>query len=77
MAKFEKNFSWTMTVELENGNVVKCNTTNRGKGYKQSWYATENAARKALASQMKWTTDFGNKVLAWAVVGRNGIIEHG
>lgn len=77
MAKYEKNFSWTMTVETQDGVVHKCNTANAGHGRKQSWYATEKAARKALAGQIEITTAYGNKVIAWAVVDRNGTIQQG
>lgn len=77
MARTEKNYSWTMTVVLKDGKTVKCNMPNIGRGHRQSWYATEKAARKALTNEMKWTTDFGNKVTAWAVVDRDGIIEQG
>lgn len=77
MARIEKNFSWTMTVELKDGSIKKCNINNLGNGYKQSWYSTEEKARKALRTQIEWTTEFGNKVISWKVFDRNGTIEEG
>lgn len=76
MAAYEKNFSYTMTVRLTDGTIRKCNVAY-SKGHAQSWYSTESKARKALKDQMDWTTRFGNEVLSWKVLDRNGTIEEG
>lgn len=73
----EKNYSWAMTLQRDDGTVKECNVTNVRKGYKQSWYSTEEKARKALEERISWTTGFGEKILSWKIFNRNGIIEEG
>ena len=80
MAKVEKKYTYVLKCERD-GQVYTVNErVNRARGYGQSWFATEAAARKALDNSVKihtgvdWKGNVG-KVVWWAIKDRNGIIE--
>ena len=75
----EKNFSYEITCkDLERGGFYKVNQENRAKGYKQSWFGTETAARKALKNEIKFNASCSScEVVSWKLFDRNGIIEEG
>ena len=80
MAKVEKNFTYTITYrDSEKGIVVENDRVVRARGYGQSWFATEDAARKRLESSLKFLRGawFVSEVIGWTVSDRNGIIEQG
>lgn len=82
MAKVEKNYTYEVKFEKD-GKVYTVNDcVKRARGYGQSWFTTETAARKGLANTISIHTmaDYkGNcgKVVEWVIKDRNGIIEKG
>jgi photosystem II stability/assembly factor-like uncharacterized protein len=78
--KREKNFTYTITyIDTVDGKVATENAcVNKARGYGQSWFATEEAARKRVQNQLNW---FRNSqrfdVVGWTLSDRNSIIEKG
>ena len=76
----EKNFTYTITYKDTQKGVVSVNKcVNRAKGYGQSWFATEAAARKRLENSLDSYRNcwFVESVIEWTLEDRNGIIEKG
>lgn len=76
----EKNYTYVATFERV-GRIETVNErVNRARGYGQSWFKTEDAARKALANTIKIHTGIdweGNrgKVVSWVIKDREHNIE--
>lgn len=62
----KKEYTYTLIVKDPKNGIINKNVVNRRKGYGQSCYATEAAARKGLNGAIKFATDFcGQTVIAW------------
>lgn len=73
-----KDYSWSMTVQREDGTVEYRNETDTANGCRKSWYMTEDAARKGLNTCLALNVRFGYKVLSWMLFHRNhgiGVID--
>lgn len=78
--KKEKNFTYTITYrDIKKGIVSINKQVNRARGYGQSWFATEEAARKAVKSLVEPMRNywFVSEIIEWTIEDRNGIIEKG
>ena len=76
----EKNYTYVATFERD-GKVYTVNeSVNRARGYGQSWFKTETAARKALKDRIAihtgidWKGNYG-KVVSWVIKDREHVIE--
>jgi len=76
----EKNYTYVATFEKD-GKVYTVNErVNRARGYGQSWFKTETAARKGLEHTIAihtgtdWKGDCG-KVVSWVIKDREHVIE--
>ena len=73
-----KVFTWQMSARNECGEIVFANTTDSGRGYRQSWYKTEEAARKAMNRWAEWWESKGYTEIKWTLyssIKGIGIIE--
>lgn len=73
-----KDYTWQVSARNENGEVVIANETNKARGYRQSWYKTEEAARKAMYRCIKWWKGRGYTEIKWTLYSKVkgiGIIE--
>lgn len=68
-----KNYTYDLTVKSEDGNIYYKNENNSLRGYKKSWFKTEEAARKGLCNAIRYADICGDTVISWAIVYR----EHG
>ena len=76
----EKNFTYTITYkDSKKGIVTENERVIRGKGYGQSWFSTEEAARKRVSDELKFLKGcwFVEEIIGWTLKDRNGIIEEG
>lgn len=70
-----KDYTWSMTAKNEAGETVLANNADRGRGYRQSWYKTEAAARTAMNRWLEWWIDRGYTEIVWKLSSRSGVIE--
>lgn len=74
----EKNFTYTLTYKDKQRGIVEVNKrVIRAKGYGQSWFSTEQAARKRLENEIKSYKEcsFVEEIIGWTLESRDGIIE--
>ena len=73
-----KDYTWQMSARNENGELVQANNADTARGYRQSWYKTEEAARKAMYGWAKWWASRGYTEIKWTLYSKVkgiGIIE--
>lgn len=75
-----RDYSFNLTIVEADGTITEHNITDTRRGYRQSWFATEKAARKGLERAIGYTTNrfSGGTVKSWVLYNRNhgiGIIE--
>ncbi len=80
MARAERNFTYTIKyVDSKKGVQYSNKQVVRAKGYGQSWFATEEAARESLEMKLNDLREcwFVTEILEWYLSNRDGIIERG
>lgn len=73
-----KDYTFCLTMRSKDGKIEYLNEDNRAKGYRKSWFKTEESARKHLANQIELHQFFGSTLIEWTLFNRNhgiGIIE--
>lgn len=74
-----KDYTWNLEVRTADGHEHHYNEQDLSRGYRKSYYKTEESARKALQRQIRCAEEFSNEtVIAWALystVHGIGIIE--
>lgn len=69
-----KDFTWAVSARNKYGVLIHCNITDTERGYRQSWYKTELAARKAMCGWIQCLRYFGCTEIKWALYHReNGV----
>lgn len=73
-----KDYTYCLTVKEKDGSIRQVNETDVARGYRKSWFKTEEAARKALAQTIKCCEFYGGEILEYTLFHRShqvGIIE--
>ena len=73
-----KDYTYTMKIKTEDGKIEYRNETDTAKGYRKSWYKTEEKARERLDRDIRNAEFYNYVVLEWTLYNRNngiGIIE--
>ena len=77
--KREKNFTYCIKYREKDGKIGTENVANRARGYAQSWFSTEDAARKRINNSLSFLrgASFVEEVIEWTLSDRNGVIDRG
>ena len=73
-----KDYTFTIKTKRADGTVLFRNETDTAKGYRKSWYKTEESARAGLWKELRFAAFCGETILEWTLYGRYhdiGIIE--
>lgn len=73
-----KDYTYSLSAKNGNGEVVTFNETDKSKGYRKSWFKTEEAARKTLKRMIEFYEQLGYTEIEWTLYSKIkgiGIIE--
>ena len=73
-----KDYTYIITAKTQDGEIRYMNETDTARGYKKSWFKTEETARKYMMGKLKDCEFYGYTVLEYTLYHRShqvGIIE--
>ena len=73
--KYQKPFSYILTVEDQDRGKMIINAGYTGCRYKKSCFSTEKAARKKLEETISLNERFGRKILGWTLTEDDEVID--
>lgn len=74
--KQTRDYSYRMTTRCTDGTIHQVNTTDTRKGYKQSFFLTEEAVRARVEQNIKFYESYGDEILSWEIYNvKTGTID--
>lgn len=73
--KYQKPFSYTLTIDDPERGKMIINAGYTGCRYKKSCFSSEKAARQRLEETISLNERFGRKILGWTLTENDVIID--